>query len=1006
MDKTSVELQTRRDPQSTFSLVEANKETHNNNQELIPKNENNLIEKPIGESSKESHSASASSMMMQLSSLPMDEPTPPLTIQTQQTERPPCIKREVVSSSEDTSSLISTDGSNNITQDKKNLSNNNVSVCSTSTSHATSTSNLPQHDLGSLPQHPASNALRNGISSTAPSGNNSQQTNQSVGARPCQEISQKEVSQVRHQQSSTTKPPNLPQDANLGASNPGPPSTYKGERNPLLENQRPTVHPGQKISQKEMNDSTEPKQVGEIHKTAPPSSIPDKATKFIHLSHKYSIELEYMLVEFRKLERQLLSGQAAKRGVEGQASRERREKLHSFIQHLDSTSKQIKAGCQADAEKNKKMKEAGGSKEEIESRKTEEEKEKENVQRLEEHILTNLLPVKNRLVKQLAAQGKSVGNASCEKKTHIPRGYPQPQNRGPVAFAAPKPNLHTSAVYPARPMTYEPRVDEADGSYQNDRNIDSQYGQPIGKGKGSSLTKKLHGSALGSPSLGQIQSTDSETLGLDGQPVVKRKILYGGMAPGSDMNAKMSSVDAAAVSDEMTMDISSPIGSILPDPIASSREAERQVPTPLLEDKNKVQVLSNEPSQKTQYTTVQTPYQQAIKPNSKIGKVPQPITVNSSNIQPSQVKPAPPVTTTILNKKIEKRVPKPTHTVASVRQPLTHNRTPMMVKRPASAAADAAVSRSKKMPPRLNNKNVVPPHTRLVSAPIQTKVINPDNRHKVERTQHALPAEQAKLMERRQKRLDRRRRRRKRRKARLRAITEAYRVNSSIHQSNFSGINGNHAGSSNYSTQPAMNGGDLRNGDVYHHLKVNSGVNSQGHFSSTRTVEYICAHCSEQYTSTCEFNPWWALTQEECPKCRKTQIPRIDITAPQNIIEYHPALLAHADDNGNGGGDGSTMMGGMALGPMHKHNPRCIPISGNMVTSTHHNFIHITNLPNDSDGSEDEKGLDDDASSGESTVGDPLEEDFGKDYTGPKFTDAQARKLLILMEHASTCPGR
>jgi len=38
--------------------------------------------------------------------------------------------------------------------------------------------------------------------------------------------------------------------------------------------------------------------------------------------------------------------------------------------------------------------------------------------------------------------------------------------------------------------------------------------------------------------------------------------------------------------------------------------------------------------------------------------------------------------------------------------------------------------------------------------------------------------------------------------------------------------------------------------------------------------------------------------------------------------------------------------------------------------------------------------------------GDPLEEDFGKDYNGPKLQGEEAAKLLLLIEHASTCPGR
>jgi hypothetical protein len=32
-------------------------------------------------------------------------------------------------------------------------------------------------------------------------------------------------------------------------------------------------------------------------------------------------------------------------------------------------------------------------------------------------------------------------------------------------------------------------------------------------------------------------------------------------------------------------------------------------------------------------------------------------------------------------------------------------------------------------------------------------------------------------------------------------------------------------------------------------------------------------------------------------------------------------------------------------------------------------------------------------------------EDFGANYSGPKFTEYDASRLLTLMSHASTCPG-
>ena len=84
-----------------------------------------------------------------------------------------------------------------------------------------------------------------------------------------------------------------------------------------------------------------------------PSSPPPplKALTFHHLQKKYGAELGYMLVEFRKLERQLLGAPAAAAKLQQQkpeaaGSKERREKLHGFILHLDDTIRQVSEGCQ------------------------------------------------------------------------------------------------------------------------------------------------------------------------------------------------------------------------------------------------------------------------------------------------------------------------------------------------------------------------------------------------------------------------------------------------------------------------------------------------------------------------------------------------------------------------------------------------------------------------------------------------------------------------------------
>lgn len=196
-------------------------------------------------------------------------------------------------------------------------------------------------------------------------------------------------------------------------------------------------------------------------------TAPLKAITFRHLNQKYLAELEYMLCEFQKLERQLL-GARNLQASESDGSRERREKLHSFILHLEDTIQQIHTGCETEGEK----------------------KEEEGVQKLEEHILANLLPVKVRLTKQLAAQ---------QGAKHNPAAMPV---RGVVS---------------ERVASKEPEA--------------SQFGKPL-EGNGSSLTQKLHGRTLGA---GTVTKARAES-----------KILYAGMAIGSDKHQMRSSLSAAS----------------------------------------------------------------------------------------------------------------------------------------------------------------------------------------------------------------------------------------------------------------------------------------------------------------------------------------------------------------------------------------------------------------------------------------------------------------------------
>jgi len=166
--------------------------------------------------------------------------------------------------------------------------------------------------------------------------------------------------------------------------------------------------------------------------------------------------------------------------------------------------------------------------------------------------------------------------------------------------------------------------------------------------------------------------------------------------------------------------------------------------------------------------------------------------------------------------------------------------------------------------------------------------------------------------------------------------------------------------------------------------KTNSAAESRPlagrcHPNSQRTVEYQCALCNESYVAAVAWNPWWALSQEHCTKCAKLQIPRIDISNPVNGIEYHPALLAHSEEEDRNNQNNNNSSGSHA----HPHH---------LMGSPH--------LQNDEEDASDASETDDDDDDPENA------EDFGAGYEGPVLGEGQARALLLLMDHARTCPGR
>jgi hypothetical protein len=507
-----------------------------------------------------------------------------------------------------------------------------------------------------------------------------------------------------------------------------------------------------------------------------------KATTFHQLKQKYLSELEYMLTEFQKLERQLLGAKAATR--ESAGSKERREKLHSFISHLDDTIKQIQAGCKSEAE----TKSSGNSKGE----------EGEIVLKLEEHILANLLPVKVRLKKQLAAQ---------QGAKHNPASMPV---RGGMSLTGEGPA--TAAVNEAK-ATF---VTQA-------KPVDSQFCKPLADGC-SFLTQKLHGSTLGSKTP---------------KPKPSSKVLYAGMAIGSDQIE--SSVLAANSAHHLV------------------------IKNPALLELSKLQFKEDTPD----------------------------LTINPDLISSTETKQA--------------YVP---------------------AEEPSKPAVDALE----------------------------------------------------------QQRIRHLRRKKRKRKKQLELLQKQ-----------------------KTQAEPSTK---KRKQAASHNPKKRG----------PRAVEYICALCNEVYQSFCEYNTWWALEQQECPKCRKgqvrivmsqhiflcclhshqyiiipAQIPRIDISAPSNAIEYHPALLAHAED---GGVSAAAALVEPIVEPTPQVETDDIVSDGSdsLGSDLTEEDWEGLNSDDDSPGSSDSEAL-----VGMSAPEVAERERFGVEYTGPICDDEEASRLLILMGHASTC---
>ena len=486
---------------------------------------------------------------------------------------------------------------------------------------------------------------------------------------------------------------------------------------------------------------------------SPPSSpiTSNEASSMLHLREKYAGELEYMLREFRKLERQLLGANRASQIEESAGSRERREKLHSFILHLEDTARQIELGCKLEAEAKSSLEGEGGNARDGKAPAvrtsssslhfdddagdigSQSGKDAENVQRLEEHILANLLPVKVRLKKQLAAQ---------QGATRNPAGMPTPR-RGMLQLSAAADR--GKGTFAAAAEQRRKQAEEARLATQQQR--ETQFSNVLGGG-GSSLTQKLHGVALGRELEGESEapSASGSTSSLND---TYRKVLYAGITPGSEQH--QSGAAAASVHNVMI---------------------------------ERSQLL-------------QAPPAEASRTDNACSDLP--ISAAASLQCISKAGPG----------------------SASV-----------------ESGTESSVSVVMKSPS-------TPPVSALDSSDLPVARLSPSD-------------------EERQK-LRQRRRKKKLQKIARRKERERQRQLMLHHQAA-------------QAAQVTLSAAAGRKKSL--HVKI------QGKKGGPRSVEYICALCSEAYSSSCDCNPWWALAQHECPKCHKTQVRLSSMVRSPRVLSY------------------------------------------------------------------------------------------------------------------------
>lgn len=72
--------------------------------------------------------------------------------------------------------------------------------------------------------------------------------------------------------------------------------------------------------------------------------------------------------------------------------------------------------------------------------------------------------------------------------------------------------------------------------------------------------------------------------------------------------------------------------------------------------------------------------------------------------------------------------------------------------------------------------------------------------------------------------------------------------------------------------------------------------------SAPRNVKYECSLCKEGYQCSISSNPWWSLLKQECPKCHRVQIPRVDAASAAVCVDSIHAVCAEEGEGGDSDG--------------------------------------------------------------------------------------------------------